>query len=158
MKDIEDPPSEKWSKEKGKFTVFLRKDDNLNLVIHINDEKIAWLIDIDNEEDIFNLFGKAGKYPAQVSESIDTHKVLDEGKIILGVQKDGYHEYKLMGNKFETRMHFRVVPIEDEDRWIVWTGYKQQMLQDDEDEGIWDITEDRYKKLTLASGKATEVK
>tara|TARA_Y100001951_G_scaffold98688_1_gene99786 strand:- start:95 stop:2650 length:2556 start_codon:yes stop_codon:yes gene_type:complete len=155
MKDIEDPPAEKWSKDKGKFQVFLRKDDNLNLVIHIKDSKIAWLIDIENEEDIFNLFGKAGKYPAQVSESIDPHKILDEGKIILGVQKDGYHEYKLIGKKFETRMHFRVVPIDEEDKWIVWTGYKQQMLQDDEDEGVWDIAEDRYKKLTIPDGSTT---
>ena len=158
MKDIDDPPSEKWSKDKGIFKVFLRKDDNLNLVIEINDEKLAWLIDIDNEEDVFNLFGKAGKYPAQVSETIDSHKILDEGKIILGVQKDGYHEYKLIGKKFETRMHFRVVPIDDEDKWIVWTGYKQQMLQDDEDKGVWDITEDRYKNLTLNGGEDTEVK
>jgi hypothetical protein len=158
MKDIDDPPAEKWSKKKGTFKVFLRKDDNLNLVIELKDEKLAWLIDIDNEEDVFNLFGKAGKYPAQVSETIDPHKILDEGKIILGVQKDGYHEYKLIGKKFETRMHFRVVPIDDEDKWIVWTGYKQQMLQDDEDKGVWDITEDRYKNLTLDGGEDTEVK
>ena len=158
MKDIDDPPSEKWSKDKGIFKVFLRKDDNLNLVIEINDEKLAWLIDIDNEEDVFIIFDKAGKYPAQVSETIDSHKILDEGKIILGVQKDGYHEYKLIGKKFETRMHFRVVPIDDEDKWIVWTGYKQQMLQDDEDKGVWDITEDRYKNLTLNGGEDTEVK
>jgi hypothetical protein len=158
MKDIDEPPSEKWSKNEGEFTVYLRKDKNLNLVIEVKKEKLAWLIDIENEEDVFNLFGKAGKYPAQVSESIDPHKTLDKGKIVLGVQKDGYHEYKLLGEKFETRMHFRVVPLDGEDKWIVWTGYKQQMLQDDEDKGIWDITEDRYKNLTLEGGENAEVK
>ena len=46
-------------------------------------------------------------------------------------------------------MHFRVVPVNEEDTWLVWTGYKQEMLDSKEDEGIWDLSKDRFKKLTI---------
>ena len=75
--------------------------------------------------------------------------MLDSGEIELGVQRHGYHEYKINGDKFETRLHFRVVPVKEQDTWVVWTGIKQKMLDKDKDEGIWDITEDRHKKLTM---------
>ena len=39
--------------------------------------------------------------------------------------------------------------MQDQDKWVVWTGVKQKMLDTKEDEGIWDITEDRFKKLTM---------
>ncbi len=35
-------------------------------------------------------------------------KLIDEGDVELGVQRHGYHEYFLEGNKFETKLHFRV--------------------------------------------------
>ena len=152
MKVIDDPPEKGAEDNTGDFRVFLREDGNVNLVILVNDEKLAWLIEIEDDQDIFNLFGKAGKYPASVATNVDSHKLLDKGKIELGVQKDGYHEYRLDGKKFETRLHFRVVPVDGKDAWIAWTGYKQQMLQDDEDKGVWDITEDRYKNLTIRGG------
>ena len=41
------------------------------------------------------------------------------------------------------------MPVNEEDTWLVWTGVKQKMLDADKDEGIWDITEDRHKKLTM---------
>lgn len=146
---MKDTPQDDSNSKEGTFKVYLRKDDNIDLVINTNGKTLAWYIDIENDEDIFNLFGKAGKYPARVSKKISPEKLLDSGKITLGVQKDGYHEYKLNGRKFNTRMHFRVIPIKNKDTWLVWTGYKQQMLQDDEDEDLWDITEDRYKKLDV---------
>ena len=42
-----------------------------------------------------------------------------------------------------------MVPVKEQDTWVVWTGIKQKMLDKDKDEGIWDITEDRHKKLTM---------
>ena len=67
----------------------------------------------------------------------------------MGVQKHCYHEYKLEGDKFDTRLHLRVIPVKKQDTWLAWTGIKQKMLERSDDEGIWDITEDRYKKLTM---------
>ena len=47
----------------------------------------------------FELFGKAGKYPAEVAKTSSREKVVDSGSVKLGVQKEGYHEYFLDGNK-----------------------------------------------------------
>ena len=55
----------------------------------------------------------------------------------------------ILGDKFETRLHFRVVPVDEQNKWLAWTGYKQTMLDDEEDEGLWDIYNDRHKKLTM---------
>jgi hypothetical protein len=46
-------------------------------------------------------------------------------------------------------LHFRVVPVDNEDTWVVWTGYKQEMLDKKENEDLWDISQDRFKKLTM---------
>ena len=131
------------------YKLSIREDDNLELVITYKDEDMVWIIDIKDSEDIYNLFGKSGKFPAQIGERSQPSKLLDKGALTLGVQKHGYHEYKLDGDKFRTRLHFRVVPVQDQDKWVVWTGVKQKMLDTKEDEGIWDITEDRFKKLTM---------
>ena len=84
-----------------------------------------------------------------IATNAQPKKLLDKGEIVLGVQKHGYHEYKLDGDKFKTRLHFRVIEVDGEKKWLVWTGIKQEMLESDDDAGIWDITEDRFKKLTL---------
>jgi hypothetical protein len=131
----------------GKFKVYLRDDENINFLIKLGDETLSWLIKLEKDDDIFDLFGKAGKYPAEVATSIDRKRVIDEGDIELGVQKQGYHEYFLKGNKFETKMHFRVLPVKDERTWLAWTGYKQKPADKEEDEGLWDITEDKFSKL-----------
>ena len=133
----------------GTFRLFTRKDDNLDLVIDYKDETFAWTIDIQDTEDIYNLFGKAGKFPAEIATKTNSKKLLDKGEIELGVQKDGYHEYRINGDKFETRLHFRVVPVKEQDKWLVWTGFKQEMLDSSEDKGLWDISEDSHKKLTM---------
>ena len=51
---IKDAPQE--SKE-GRYKLYVRKDDNLDLVIEVNDKTMAWTIDIEDNEDIYNLFG-----------------------------------------------------------------------------------------------------
>lgn len=141
---------DKVNPKEGKFTVSTTEDDNLLLIYIINDKRLAWLIDIEDSSDIYNLFGKSNKFPAKiVLGNARESKVLDEGIITLGVQKQGYHEFKLNGEKFDTRLHIRVVPLDGNKHWIVWTGKKQTMLDSKDDAGLWDITEDRYKNLTL---------
>ena len=144
VKVTEDP-----NPKEGTYRMFMRKDDNVDLEIEAGDKKLHWTIDIEDSEDIYNLFGKSGKFPAMVATNAQPKKLLDKGEIVLGVQKHGYHEYKLDGDKFKTRLHFRVIEVDGEKKWLVWTGIKQEMLESDDDAGIWDITEDRFKKLTL---------
>lgn len=98
----------------GKFKLYKRKDDNLNLIIKVGKESINWLIDTENEKELFDLFGAAGKYPAEVAQNTDNEKVVDEGDIKLGIQRHGYHEYFLEGNKFETKFHVRYLPVGNE--------------------------------------------
>jgi len=135
--------------KEGIFKLVKTDDGNLDLIIDVNDKQMAWTINLEDTEDIFNLFGKAGKYPAQIASKVNAGKLIDRGKIELGVQKEGYHEYRIDGDKFDTRLHFRVVPVKEQSTWLVWTGYKQQMLDSKEDEGLWDISEDKYKKLDM---------
>ena len=132
---------------KGKFVIKRREDENIDFIIEYKDKRNAWTIEIEDSEDIFNLFGKSGKYPAIVAKNLDSGKTLDEGELLLGVQKQGYHEYKLNGDKFDTRIHIRVLPVNEKNVWLAWTGKKQEMLPLDEDEKLWDITEDKYANL-----------
>ena len=134
----------------GQFKVYSRKDNDLTLAIKLTDVTMFWTIDMDSDDDIFSLFGKAGKYPAQVATNTSPEsKLLDEGEITLGVQRAGYHEYFLKGNKFETKMHFRVIPVDGKDMWLAWTGYKQEPADTEGDDGLWNINEDKYKKLLI---------
>ena len=76
----------------GKFKLYKRKDENLSLTFLLDDTKIGWEIQIDSDDNIFDLFGKAGKYPAQVQTTVSKEKLIDEGDVELGVQRHGYHE------------------------------------------------------------------
>ena len=133
----------------GQFKIYLRQDGNLNLVVKLKDETLNWFIDLERDEDIFDLFGKAGKYPAIVGKDLDKEKIIDEGEVKLGVQRTGYHEYFLEGNKFETKIHFRVIPAEEGKMWIAFTGYKQSPADKDKDKGLWNIYDDGYNQLPL---------
>ena len=133
----------------GQFKIYNREDNNIHFSISVNKESLNWTIDLENEKELFDLFGAAGKYPAEVSKNIERGKVIDSGKVKLGVQKDGYHEYFLEGNKFETKLHLRVIPIDNKPMWLAWTGYKQEPADTDTDEGKWNIYEDRYNKLPI---------
>ena len=133
----------------GVFKLYAREDDNLTLAIKLKTENMFWTINIENEKEMFDLFGAAGKYPAEVAKNVPKGKVVDSGKIRLGIQRDGYHEYFLEGNKFETKMHYRVLKVNGEQMWLAWTGFKQTPADKDGDEGKWNIYEDRYNKLPL---------
>ena len=145
----------KKNPKEGNYIIQKREDGNLELIINTSEKTMAWLFDIETTSDVYNLFGKSGKFPAKIITSgVKEGKVIDSGKIILGVQKDGYHEYKLEGDKFDTRLHVRVVPLDGKDTWVTWTGKKQTMLDSKEDEGVWDITLDRYNKLDLPESES----
>ena len=131
---------------KGEFKLYLRKDDELNLVMKLKDETLNWLIEVENNEELFDLFGKAGKYPAEVSKNLDREKVVDSGDVELGIQRHGYHEYFLEGNKFQTKLHIRYLPVKDKKMWLAWTGFKQEPADKEGDEGLWNIYEDNFAK------------
>ena len=133
----------------GEFKIYSKEDENVILAIKLEKESMFWTIELDDEKELFDLFGAAGKYPAEVSKNIERGKVIDSGKIKLGVQKDGYHEYFLEGNKFETKMHFRVIEVKGIEMWLAWTGFKQEPADTDGDTGKWDIYADKYNKLPL---------
>lgn len=135
--------------QQGKFKLYLRDDDNLNIVMKLGDESINWMIRLDSKDDIFELFGKAGKFPAIVAKNISKRKVIDSGDVKLGVQKEGYHEYFLDGNKFETKLHVRMLEVKGKRMWLAWTGYEQKPADTDSDKGVWNIYEDKFSSLKL---------
>ena len=156
LEDVLEKDVEELKKERktGEFSIVLREDGNLDFIMTVNDKRNFWEIDIENSDDIYDLFGKSGKFPAIVGKKLGEHKKeIDSGKLILGVQKDGYHEYKLEGDKFDTRFHVRVVPLDEKKTWVVWTGKKQDMLDLKDDADLWDITEDRHADLTFPTKK-----
>jgi len=140
----------------GRFEVRQRDDGNIDFIIETDKDRMAWLIDIDEPTDIYELFGKSGKYPAMVSERIDSTKVLDSGELIFGVQRHGYHEYRMEGDKFQSRIHFRVVPLNEKKSWIVFTGKQQEMLDKEGEDEIIDIQRDKYRNLELPDVSSPE--
>ena len=133
----------------GEFKIYAREDDNIHLSLQLGDETLHWTIDLENEEELFDLFGAAGKYPAEPSKNVQRGKVIDSGKVELGVQRDDYHEYFLKGNKFETKLHLRVIPVDGEKMWLAWTGYKQKPADKEGDEGKWNFYENKFSKLSI---------
>ena len=135
----------------GEFKIYSRQDNQINIVMKLGDETINWLVNIQDEEELFDLFGKAGKYPAEVARSFEREKIIDSGEVELGVQTHGYHEYFLKGNKFETKLHIRVIPVKGQRMWLAWTGFKQEPADKDSDKGIWNIYEDKFKGTRIPS-------
>ena len=113
----------------------------------LDKELMGWEIDIEDEEDIFSLFGKSGKFPAQIESKFRKGKLVDSGKVELGVQRHGYHEYILEGNKFETKFHVRVIPVKDKEMWLAWTGYETKPAPKSSDKGLLNINEDEHSGL-----------
>ncbi len=136
---------------KGDFKLYLRKDENLNLTFQLGEEVIGWEIQIDSIDNIFDLFGKAGKYPARIQQTVSKEKLIDKGSVELGVQRHGYHEYILKGEKFDTKLHLRVVPLKDQKQWIAFSSFVKEPVEPSTDDGIWDIREDENKDLSFES-------
>ena len=135
----------------GQFKLYKRKDENLSLTFLLGDKKIGWEIQIDSDDNIFDLFGKAGKYPAQVQTTVSKEKLIDEGDVELGVQRHGYHEYILKGKKFDTKLHLRVVPLKNQKQWVAFSSFVKEPVEPKSDDGIWDINEDKNKSLSFTS-------
>jgi len=136
---------------KGDFKLYKRKDDNLSLTFLLDDVKLGWEIQIDSDDDIFDLFGKAGKYPAQVQTTVSKEKLIDEGEVELGVQRHGYHEYFIKGKKFDTKLHLRVVDLKGQKQWIAFSSFVKEAVKPSSDDGIWDIREDENKDLSFTT-------
>ena len=135
----------------GKIKLYKREDENLSLTFLLDDVKFGWEIQIDSDDNVFDLFGKAGKYPAQVQRTVSKEKLIDEGDVELGVQRHGYHEYILKGKKFDTKLHLRVVPLKNQKQWIAFSSFVKEPVEPKSDDGIWDIREDKNKDLSFSS-------
>tara|TARA_R100000353_G_scaffold113438_1_gene81201 strand:- start:1417 stop:3906 length:2490 start_codon:yes stop_codon:yes gene_type:complete len=133
--------------DENTYEVWKRDDGDLNFIFNYKDKEMSWRIEQSETEDLYELFGKAGKYRAQLENEIDKNKLLDKGTIKLGSQRDGYHEYLLDGKLYSGKFHFRVVPIDGQKTWIAWTGYETKPTDKDSDEGMWNIEQDENKSL-----------
>jgi hypothetical protein len=51
---------------------------------------------------------------------------------------------------YSGKIHFRIVQIMEEDKWITFTGYKEEPTDEDSDEGLWNIMEDKYINITFS--------
>ena len=132
----------------GDFKLYYNDTETLSLMFKLKDVTLGWEIKITSEDDIFSLFGKSDKFPAQIQNNFRKGKLVDSGKVELGVQRHGYHEYLLDGNKFNTKFHVRVIPIKGEEVWLVWTGLETEPVESESDDGIWNINKDDFAKLT----------
>ena len=141
----------KIGKAEDRYEVWKREDGDLNFIYNAKGKTFNWRIEQDNTKDIYELFGKATKYLAEIDDKPDKNKMLDEGNIKLGAQRDGYHEYLLDGKMYQGKFHIRVVPIMDENKWIAWTGYETKPTDKDSDEGLWDLDKDKYKSITYSN-------
>ena len=69
----------------------------------------------------------------------------------MGVQREDYHEYFIKGDKFETKLHLRVVPLDGKKQWIAFSSFTNKPVEPKSDDGIWDINESDNKHLSFAS-------
>ena len=133
------------------FELWRRKDKDLNLVIKHEGKELIWRIEQTEDMDLYNLFGKADKFLGQIDDTADKFKIITKGGAIIGSQRDGYHEYILDSKMYDGKIHFRVVPIKEERKWIVFTGFKTKPTSKSSDEGLVNIYDDKYKKLKFSN-------
>ena len=133
--------------EKDSYEVWKREDGDLNFIYNVKGKELSWRIEQDKPSDIYELFGKASKFLAQVENEPDKNKLLDKGSLKLGAQRDGYHEYLLDGKMYKGKFHVRIVPVNKEDKWVAWTGYETKPTDSSSDEGMWNIVADKHNKI-----------
>jgi len=132
------------------FELWRRKDKDLNFVIKHKGKEMIWRIEQSEDIDMYNLFGKADKFLAQIDTDADKVKLLSKGGAVIGSQRNGYHEYIIDSKMYDGKIHYRVVPFKDKNKWIVWTGYKTKPTDKTSDEGLVNIYDDKYKKLKFS--------
>ena len=78
-------------------------------------------------------------------------KIVD--KLIIAVSNDYSKEYLFEPNidKFETKLHLRVVPLDGKKQWIAFSSFTNKPVEPKSDDGIWDINESDNKHLSFAS-------
>ena len=133
--------------DNNKYEIWKREDGDLNFIYKTKDREFAWRIEQDDSNDIYELFGKAAKYLAQVDKKANKSELLDKGEMKLGSQRDGYHEYLLKGEMYEGKFHLRVVPIKKEKKWVAWTGYETKPTDASSDDDKWNIEADKYRNI-----------
>ena len=67
------------------------------------------------------------------------------------MQRHGYHEYFLKGEKFDTKLHLRVVDMKEQKQWIAFSSFVKEAVEPSSDDGIWDIREDENKDLSFTT-------
>jgi hypothetical protein len=148
---IEDDEDTIGKMEDNTYEVWQREDGDIDFIYQYKDKTFSWRIEQDNVEDVYELFGKATKFLAEINNKVDKIKKLDAGTIKLGAQRDGYHEYLLKGKMYKGKLHLRVVQMMGEDKWIAWTGYETKPTDKDSDDGMWNLDQDKYKSITFSN-------
>ena len=123
----------------GKFQLWANNDRNLYFVIDYKDDKMIWKIDTNSDEEVYDLLGEAGKYPAIATRDLEQKILLDKGKLILGAQRNDYHEYIIKGEDIVSKLHVRYLPVDGKEMFLAWTGYENKPTSKSSDEGKIDI-------------------
>ena len=50
-------------------------------------------------------------------------------------------------------MHFRLLPVDDKEMWLAWTGYRQEPADKEGDEGLWNINEDKFFRIKIPNSE-----
>ena len=123
----------------GKFQLWANQDRNLYFVIEYKDDKMIWKIDTNSDEEVYDLLGEAGKYPATATRDLEQKILLDKGNLILGAQRDDYHEYIIKGEDIISKLHVRYLPVDGKEMFLAWTGYENKPTPETSDDGKIDI-------------------
>ena len=151
VKDYETPDN----LQSGSFIFHNRKDGDINFCVYLDDNEMSWRIEQEESEDYNRLIRENDKFRAMVDNKPEKDDIIRKGKVTLGSQRNGFHEYILKGDELNIRLLFRVVPIDNKDQWIVFRADDLEPTDDESDEGVWDLEKDRYNTITYLdkSGK-----
>ncbi len=130
----------------GSFSMWTTNKGDLALTINHEGQRYTWEVDVANDREIYNLLGEAGKYPARAVKNTTQDMLIDKGKVIMGAQRHGYHEYILKGDEIDSKFHVRYLPVDkgSKEMWLAWTGYETEPTPKSSDKGLVNIYEDRY--------------
>ena len=151
VKDYETPDN----LQTGEFIFTNRKDGDINFCIYLGDNEMSWRIEQEESEDYNRLIRENDKFRSMIDNKPEKDDIIRKGKVTLGSQRNGFHEYILKGDELNIRLLFRVVPIDNKDQWIVFRADDLEPTDDESDEGVWDLEKDRYNTITYLdkSGK-----
>ena len=151
VKDYETPDN----LQTGEFILAKRKNGDINFCVYLGDNEMSWRIEQEEAEDYNRLIKENDKFRSMVDNKPEKENIITKGKVTLGSQRNGFHEYILKGDELNIRLLFRIVPIDNKDQWIVFRADDLESTDDESDEGVWDLEKDRYNTITYLdkSGK-----